>query len=122
MNTFVKWGLALSVLLGLLDIAGLSGLGADDGPPAAIALSGGVLGVITIVASVLAQRSGALATVIGSRVVSALLGLPVYWADNAPDWAKIVVGAALAVTVVAVALLTVGRRAPNRAAPKAASS
>lgn len=115
MNTFVKWGLTLSVLLGLLDVAGLSGLGADDGPPAAIAISGGVLGVITIVAVVLARRRGALATVIGSRVLSGLLGLPVYWADNAPDWAKIAVGIALAITVVAVALLAVGRRAPHPA-------
>lgn len=110
MNTFVKWGLVLSVLLGLLDIAGLSGLGADDGPPAAITVLGGVLGVITLVATVLARRRGALAVVIGSRVLSALLGLPVYWADNAPDWAKIVVGIALAVTVLAVALITGGRR------------
>ncbi|MGI5240296.1 hypothetical protein [Dactylosporangium sp. CA-139066] len=110
MNTFVKWGLVLSMLLGLLDIAGVSGVWADDGPPAAIAVSGGILGVITIVAAALARRRGAIPAVIVSRVLSGLLSLPVYWADNAPDWAKIVVGIALAVTMAAVALLTIGRR------------
>ncbi|MEU6426818.1 hypothetical protein ABZ860_13075 [Microbispora sp. NPDC046973] len=113
MNPTLKWGLALAMLLGLLDIAGVGGVWADDGPPAAIAICGGVLGVITIVAAALARRRGAISTVIGSRAVSGLLSLPVYWADNAPDWSMIAVGIALAVTVTTIALLTVGRRAPT---------
>ncbi|MEV4299105.1 hypothetical protein [Microbispora rosea] len=115
MNPTLKVGLALAILLGLLDIAGVAGVWADEGPPAALAIGGGVLGVITIVAAALAGRRGAISTVIGSRAVSALLGLPVYWADNAPGWSKIVIGIALAVTVAAIALLTVGRRAPRPA-------
>ncbi|MEU7694508.1 hypothetical protein FLW53_17680 [Microbispora sp. SCL1-1] len=115
MNPTLKWGLALAVLLGLLDIAGVSGLWADEGPPAALAIGGGVVGVITIVAAALARRRGAIPVVIGSRVVSALLGLPVYWADDAPDWSKIVIGIAIAVTVAAIVLLAVGRRAPQPA-------
>jgi hypothetical protein len=113
MNTSLRWGLALSVLLGLLDIVGLVGLGADNGPPAAIAIGAAVLGVITIVAAAIARRRGALATVIISRGLSGLLGVPVYWADNAPGWAKVVVGVALALTVVAIALLVTGSRTPR---------
>ncbi|MFF5233407.1 hypothetical protein [Dactylosporangium sp. NPDC000521] len=115
MNTTTRWGLALAVLLGLLDIAGVSGVWADDGPPAAIAIGGGLLGLVTIVAVILAGRRGAIPTVIISRVLSGLLSLPVYWAENAPEWSKFVVGIALAVTVAAVALLTAGRRGPRPA-------
>jgi hypothetical protein len=111
MNTTTRWGLALAVLLGLLDIAGVSGVWADDGPPATIAIAGGLLGLITIVAATLARRRGAIPAVIISRLLSALLSLPVYWADDAPDWSRIVVGIALAGTVAAIALLTAGRRA-----------
>ena len=115
MNPTLKWGLALAVLLGLLDLAGVAGVWADEGPPAALAIGGGVVGVITVVAAALARRRGAIPSVIGSRVVSALLSLPVYWADDAPDWSKIVIGIAIAATVAAIALLTVGRRAPHPA-------
>jgi hypothetical protein len=115
MTTTIRWGLALAVLLGLLDIAGVGGVWADDGPPAAVAIAGAILGLITIVAAILARRRGAIPTVIISRVLSGLLSLPVYWADNAPGWSKIAVGIALAVTVAAVALLTVGRRTASPA-------
>jgi hypothetical protein len=113
MNTSLRWGLALSMLLGLLDIVGLVGLGTDNGPPAVVAIGAAVLGVITIVAAAFVRRRGALATVIVSRVLSGLLAVPVYWADNAPGWAKIVVGIALALTMVAIALLVTGRRTPR---------
>lgn len=116
MNTSVKWGLALSAVLGLLDIVGLAGLGADNGPPPAIAIGAAVLGAITIAATALYRRRGALATVIVTRVLSGLLSLPVYWADNAPGWAKLVVGVALALTVVAIGLLAASRRARVAAA------
>jgi peptidoglycan/LPS O-acetylase OafA/YrhL len=119
-NTSVKWGLALGVVLGLVDIAGLAGLGVDNGPPPALVIGSAVLGVITIAAVAVHRRRGAIATVIATRVLSALLGLPVYWADNAPGWAKVAVGIALALTVVAVALLTGGRGARVAATPERA--
>jgi hypothetical protein len=119
-NTSVKWGLALSVVLGLLDIVGLAGLGADNGPPPAIAIGGAVLGVITIAAAAWRRRRGALATVIVSRVLSGLLSLPVYWADNAPGWGKVVVGVVLAGTVVAIGVLAAGRDTRVAAAPERA--
>jgi Ca2+/Na+ antiporter len=98
------------VLLALLDIAGLIGLGTDNAPPAPVAIGAAVLGVVTLAATVLVRRRGALATVIGSRVLSALLGLPVYGAGNPPTWAKIAVGITLVLTAVAVVLLGTGRR------------
>jgi hypothetical protein len=109
-NTSIKWGLALSALLALLDIVGLVGLGTDNAPPVPVAIGAAVLGVVTLTATVLVRRRGALATIVSSRVLSALLGLPVYWAGNPPTWAKIVVGATVVLTVIAVVLLGTGRR------------
>jgi hypothetical protein len=117
MNTSVKWGLGLSVVLSVLDIAGLAGLGADNGPPAVVAIGSAVLGALTIAAVALNRRRGALAAVIVTRVLDGLLSLPVYWADDAPGWAKAAVGGTLVLTVVAVGLLMAGRGARVAATP-----
>lgn len=112
-------GIALCALLALLDIVGLSGFFMHPTPPAAAMISGAVLGVVTFAGVWMARqdRRGAIATVVASRVVSALLGIPVFFADDAPRWAQVVVAIAMALTVVGVALLASPSARRQPAAP-----
>ncbi|MEV6866346.1 hypothetical protein AB0M44_35800 [Streptosporangium subroseum] len=105
-------GLAICALLGVLDLVGLAGLGMDDGPPAAVVLGGGALGAITLAAVIATWRGshGGLPTVIASRVIAALLGVPVFFTDQAPGWARIVVAIAIFATAVGIGLLAAARR------------
>jgi len=49
--------------------------------------------------------------VVVSRVLSTLTGAPVFFiGDEAPDWAPPVVAAGIVLTIVALALIYVGRR------------
>lgn len=107
-------GLMFCALLGLLDLIGLAGLGMDPGPPAGIVVGGAALGVITLAATVPTWRGGrgGLATVITSRAISALLGVPVFFADEAPDWARIATAIAIVATVIGIGLLAGARRRP----------
>ena len=108
-------GLAICALLGAFDIAGLAGFVIDPAPPAAVMIGGALLGAITLAGVWLAWRGrrGGAATVVVSRVVSALLGIPVFFTDEAPGWARFVVAVALVLTAVGVALIgAAGRRQP----------
>jgi len=107
-------GLVICALLGLLDLVGLAGLGMDPGPPAGIVVGGAALGVITLVAAVPTWRGGriGLLTVIASRAISALLGVPVFFVDEAPDWARIATAIAIVATVIGIGLLAAARRRP----------
>ncbi|MDP8900816.1 MAG: hypothetical protein M3N33_06645 [Actinomycetota bacterium] len=106
-------GLVLSAILAALDIFGLAGFGSDDGPPAGVMIAGAVLGVITFAGVRMAWRDGrnGVPMIIGSRVLSALLGLPVFFIDDVPRSAPVVVGISIAVTAVAVGLILGARRA-----------
>jgi hypothetical protein len=100
-------GLVICTLLGLLELVGLAGINSNDAPPAAVVISGGALGVITLVGVFLAwqgKRSGVIIAV-GSRLVSAALAIPVFFTE-APNWARVVVAIALAATLAAVVLLS----------------
>ncbi|HXT45207.1 MAG TPA: hypothetical protein VN748_14020 [Pseudonocardiaceae bacterium] len=60
---------------------------------------------------------GGLLTVIVSRAVSALLGVPVFFAAEAlaaeaPDWARIATAIAIIATVIGIGLLVAARRQP----------
>ena len=106
-------GIVICAVLGALDVLGLLGFGADDAPPAAVIIAGAVLGVITLAALRPAWRgnSRGVAAVAGSRVISALLGIPVFFVDDAPEWAPPVVAVSLVLTAVGVGLLYGMRRA-----------
>jgi hypothetical protein len=106
-------GLGVAGFLALTDIAGLAGLGSETGPPTTVIVPGALLGVITLFALRPAWRGRpkALPTVIVTRVVSALMGLPAFWVDDAPSWAAPAVAVSLVLTAAAVALL---RRPPAR--------
>ena len=105
-------GLVISAVLGAVDVFSVIGAGADDGPPAAVLGISLVMGVITLVGVSLAWRGrrGGVAAVVASRVLSALLGVPAFFVDEAPEWAPPAVAIGIALTVLALALLYAGRR------------
>jgi hypothetical protein len=51
-----------------------------------------------------------IATVVVSRLLSTLLGVPVFFVDDAPSWAAAVVGIAIVLTLVGVWLVVTGSR------------
>ncbi|HCT77923.1 MAG TPA: hypothetical protein DGG94_16490 [Micromonosporaceae bacterium] len=114
-STGFKTGLVVCALLGLLDVAALAGMGMDGAPPVGVAIGGGVLGIVTLAATIPAWRGGrgAVLTVIASRLISILLGVPVFFTDEAPGWARIVVSIVIVATVAGVALLAAAFRRPT---------
>ena len=113
-------GLVLAVLLGASDVASLAQLaGAQDsgavGPPVAVLVLDGVLGVVTVLAAVAAWtrfhrraavRLGALA-----RVLSAVTALPAFFVSGVPSGVVVLVAVFVLVTLVDVWLLLSRSRA-----------
>jgi hypothetical protein len=115
-TTRQKVGLVLAALYGLSNIPGfLQGDPApgEEGPPMAILVVGSVLGLIALVAAVVAWRGNrvALRLAAGSMILITLTGLPAFFVD-VPMWVKALVGASVLLTVVAVVLMFSGDRRP----------
>jgi hypothetical protein len=108
--------LVISAVLAALDVAGLAALGVDGAPPPALALTAAALGVITFGATVPALRGSrrGVQAVVVSRVLSAALGLPVFFVSDAPAWAPPAVVGALVLTTLAVWLLLPFARTATR--------
>jgi hypothetical protein len=110
-----KWGLGLATLLGVVDLVGVAMPTPDgeEGPPYAILLISGVLGLITVVCVVIAWRSqnrAAIRLVAGARILSAITSLPAFFVD-VPAGVKVLVGVGVLLTVaVVVMVLTPARR------------
>lgn len=108
-----KIGLVLAFILGLGDIASLGTLGqtlepGQDGPPAGVTIFSAVLGLITVVAVVIAWRKGArgaVRAVAGTRILSLLLGLPAFFVSGVPAGAVVLTAIGVVLTVVALALI-----------------
>jgi hypothetical protein len=107
-----KIGLGIAGVLGLLDIVSVlepnpGGDGAQSGPPDAIIWLDGLLGLITVVAVVIAWRTGRRGFVrlaAGARIISALTALPAFFVD-VPAWLKVLVGVFGVLTVVCVVMM-----------------
>ena len=114
-TTRQKVGLAIAGLYSLANIPGF--LGAPDpgqeGPPMAILVVGSVLGVIGLVAVVMAWRgnSVALRVAAGAIIVITLTGLPAFFVD-VPMFIKALVGFSVLLTLLAVVLILSGDRRP----------
>jgi hypothetical protein len=114
-TTKQKIGLGIAAVYSLGNIPGF--LGAPDpgeeGPPMAILVVGSVLGVIGLVAAILAWRGNRVATRIaaGAIIVITLTGLPAFFVD-VPMWVKALVGFSVLLTVLAVVLMFSGARRP----------
>lgn len=106
-------GLWICVLIAVLDLVGLAGIGMEDAPPPAIIITAAVLGAITLAGAVPAWRGrkGGIVTVVVSRVLSALLGLPVFVME-APTWARFAVAMTIVLAVVGVVPLINALRRP----------
>ena len=106
-------GLGLCAVLAAVDIIGLIGFAMpDDAPPAVVMVVAAILGVVTLAAlkPAHARRRRGTAIVVWSRVLSALWGIPVYFAPDAPGWAEGAVAVFIALTAVALGLLLAARR------------
>ena len=114
-----KVGFVLCALYSLTNIPSVlfpSGSGGDDqGAPMAILVVDSVLGVIGLVAAVLAWRGNrvALRVAAGSIILITLTGLPAFFVD-VPMAVKALVGFGVVLTVVIVVLMFSG---PRRSAP-----
>ncbi len=114
-TTKQKVGLAIAGLYSLANIP--SFLGAPDpgeeGPPMAILVVGSVLGVIGLVAAVMAWRGNrvALRVAAGAMIVNTLTGLPAFFVD-VPMFVKALVAFSVLLTVLAVVLMFSGDRRP----------
>jgi hypothetical protein len=110
-----KAGLVLAFLIGLADMASplQSTPAGQDGPPYAILLLDAVLGLITVVAVVVAWRTakrGAVRIVAGARIISMITALPAFFVD-VPAGVKVLVGVFVLLTVAVVTMvLTPARR------------
>lgn len=110
-STAFKVGTGVAALLGIADVLLVGGLTADDGPPAWVIIVSGVLGVLTLAAlrPMVRGHDRARGVVVVSRVLSALLGVPAFFVDDAPSWAAPSVAVSIVLTAVAVVLLARGR-------------
>ena len=110
-----KAGLIICILFGLGNIPSVLVPTPDgeEGPPFAILVIGSVLGVVAVVAAVLAWRGNrpALRVGAGAMIVMTLTGLPAFFVD-VPMAVKALVGFSVVVTVVAVVLMFSGDRRP----------
>jgi hypothetical protein len=114
-STKQKVGFVLCALYSLSNIPSVlfpSGSGGDDeGAPMAILVVDSILGVIGLVAAVLAWRGNrvALRVAAGAIILITLTGLPAFFVD-VPMAVKALVGFGVVLTVVIVALMFSGPR------------
>ncbi len=110
-----KAGLVLCMLYGLGNIPSVLVPTPDgeEGPPLAILVIGTILGVVAVVAAVLAWRGNrpALRVGAGAMIIVTLTGLPAFFVD-VPMAVKALVAFGVVLTVVAVVLMFSGDRRP----------
>ena len=111
-----KAGFVIALLLGLSDLASPLQPTPDGevGPPFAILLIDALLGLITIVAVVIAWRTGrrgAVRIAAGARIVSMVSALPAFFA-GVPAAILLIVSVFVVVTIAGVALMLLPSRVP----------
>jgi hypothetical protein len=111
-KTFVT-GLVLTGLFALGDIA--TPLTSDgEHPPMAVGIADSILGLICVVAIVLAWRGsrGAVTAIVVTRLLSVVSALPVFFVDGIPAAARLGVVLAVVVQLAAVAMVATRLRRP----------
>lgn len=112
-----KTGLVIAFLLGLGDLTAPFQPTPDDaeaGPPFAILVLDGVLGLITVIAVVIAWRTArrtAVRVAAGARIISMVTALPAFFVD-VPAALQVLVGFLVVVTIAAVAMMLTPSRQP----------
>ena len=104
-------GLVLCALLGLLDVLFAFDV-SDDAPPIPVLVIGAAVGLLTLAGVRLAWRDPRRGTtaIAVSRTLSALLGIPVFLVEDAPDWAPGIVTVSIVLTVIGLGLLFKAKR------------
>jgi hypothetical protein len=115
-TTKQKVGLVICALYGLSNVPSAfvpPGTGTEDGPPMAILVVSSILGVIGLVAAIMAWRGNrvSLRVAAGAIIVCTLTGLPALFVD-VPMGIKALVALGVVITVVAVVLMFSGDRRP----------
>lgn len=105
------------LLLGLLSLADIALIAITDGesPPYPVAASAAVLGLLSLwlVVRALRDPAASVRVLVGLRVLSVVLALPAFVADDVPAGA--VAGAAVGVLLTLAGVLLVGAGARRRA-------
>jgi NADPH:quinone reductase-like Zn-dependent oxidoreductase len=116
-----KIGLVLALLLGVSDVIGPwttpSGSGEGNGPPSSVLYVDALIGLVTVVAAVIAWRTGsrvAARVVAGSRILSAISALPAFFVGGVPA-ALVVLAAAGILFTLLTCWLVLKRPAPQNA-------
>src|SRR5262249_17696888 len=114
-TTRQKVGLVLCGLFSLAQIPGVleAPSAGAAGPPMPILVIGSVLGVVGLVATIMAWRGSrvALRIAAGSIIIVTLTGLPAFFVD-VPTFVKALVGVSVLFTIVTVVLMFSGNRRP----------
>jgi hypothetical protein len=112
-----KIGLVLAFLLGVVDLTPRVEPASDGkhGPPLGVLLLDGILGLITLVAVVVAWRTarrGAVRLTAGARIISVITALPAFFVD-VPPLVRVQVGVVALLTVAIVAMMLTPARLPT---------
>jgi len=115
-TTKQKVGLVICAVYGLTNIPSVlipTGDGDTEGPPFAILVVSSILGVVSLVAAIMAWRGNrvSLRVAAGAMIVLTLTGLPALFVD-VPMAVKAVTAFGIVITVVAVVLMFSGVRRP----------
>lgn len=112
LSTRNRVGLVLAAVLGLFDVVGVfatpdPGPG-EQGPPTAVLVGGGVLGLVAIVAAIWTWRTGnriGSRVVAATRIVSAVSALPAFFVEGVPAGLVALAAVGVVLTVVTVWLV-----------------
>jgi hypothetical protein len=115
-STRQKVGLVLAGVMSVINIPSVffPAPDGDEGPPLAVLAVNSVLGIIGLVAVVIAWRSGnkaAIRVAAGTLILNAITSLPAFFVD-VPAGLKAVVGVSVLVTVATVVLMFSPARRP----------
>jgi len=114
-TTKQRIGLVISLLYGLANLPSVLFPAPDgeEGPPLAILAIDSLLGLVALVAAILAWRGNrvALRVAAGAIILITLTALPAFFVD-VPMGVKALVGFSVVLTVVAVVLMFSGERRP----------
>ncbi len=116
-STRQKVGLVMAGVLAATNIPSVltpSGSDSEPGPPLEVLWVDTILGIVGVVAVVLAWRSGsraALRVAAGALILIGVTALPAFFVD-VPSWVKLLVAVSLVYTVVTIVLMFSNARRP----------
>jgi len=112
LSTKNRAGLVLAAVLGLLDVVGMFATPdpapGEQGPPTAVLVGAGVLGIVAVAAAIWTWRTGnriGSRVIAATRIVSAVSALPAFFVEGVPAGLVALAAAGVVLTVVTVWLV-----------------